>query len=76
MFDTQSKPYKAWQKYGAAVEAAKPRGLVVVSAHWENEDGSEHVKGGLERYQREEPEVYTLPLTRRSQHRHDQPLGL
>jgi aromatic ring-opening dioxygenase catalytic subunit (LigB family) len=48
MFDTQSKPYKAWQKYGAAVEAAKPRGLVVVSAHWENEDSSEHVKGGSE----------------------------
>jgi aromatic ring-opening dioxygenase catalytic subunit (LigB family) len=45
MFDSDSKPYKAWEKYGAAVEAAKPRGLVVVSAHWENEDGSSGVLG-------------------------------
>ncbi|KLT38816.1 Extradiol aromatic ring-opening dioxygenase [Cutaneotrichosporon oleaginosum] len=36
MFDTASAPYKAWQKYGKMVEAARPRGLVVVSAHWEN----------------------------------------
>jgi aromatic ring-opening dioxygenase catalytic subunit (LigB family) len=46
------------------VEAAKPRGLVVVSAHWENEDGSADVKGELERYQREESESESDSFTR------------
>ncbi|KAI9634060.1 Extradiol ring-cleavage dioxygenase, class III enzyme, subunit B [Dioszegia hungarica] len=36
MFDTRSEPYQAWRAFGQAVEAAKPRGLIVVSAHWEN----------------------------------------
>ncbi|EJT48112.1 hypothetical protein A1Q1_02922 [Trichosporon asahii var. asahii CBS 2479] len=36
MFDTASAPYKAWQKYGQAVVEQNPRGLVVVSAHWES----------------------------------------
>lgn len=39
MFDTANPAYKAWQKYGALVEQAKPRGLVVVSAHWEADSG-------------------------------------
>lgn len=36
MFDTAAAPYKAWQKYGQAVVEQNPRGLVVVSAHWES----------------------------------------
>jgi aromatic ring-opening dioxygenase catalytic subunit (LigB family) len=36
MFDTQSAPYKAWIKYGKTVVDNNPKGLVVVSAHWEN----------------------------------------
>jgi len=44
MFESNSKPYKAWQEYGKMVNEAHPRGLVVVSAHWENESGSEGVK--------------------------------
>jgi aromatic ring-opening dioxygenase catalytic subunit (LigB family) len=47
LFDTASAPYKAWQKYGKMVEAAKPRGLVVVSAHWENPSDSPGVVGEL-----------------------------
>jgi 4,5-DOPA dioxygenase extradiol len=45
MFETTSKPYKAWIDYGKMVEEAKPRGLIVVSAHWENEAGGEGVRG-------------------------------
>jgi len=45
MFETQSKPYLAWQDYGKMVNAARPRGLVVVSAHWEDERGSDKVSG-------------------------------
>lgn len=37
MFDTDSAAYKAWQKYGKVVADQHPRGLVVVSAHWESE---------------------------------------
>jgi len=40
MFDTQSAPYKAWIKYGATVTSNNPKGLVVVSAHWENDANS------------------------------------
>ncbi|BEJ11731.1 hypothetical protein CspHIS471_0201910 [Cutaneotrichosporon sp. HIS471] len=43
MFETTSAPYKAWQKYGKMIEAEKPRGLVVVSAHWENPSDSDGV---------------------------------
>ncbi|BEI88829.1 uncharacterized protein CcaverHIS019_0201910 [Cutaneotrichosporon cavernicola] len=43
MFETTSAPYKAWQKYGKMIEAEKPRGLVVVSAHWENPSHSDGV---------------------------------
>lgn len=38
MFETTSAPYKAWQKYGQAVAEQNPRGLVVVSAHWESDN--------------------------------------
>jgi aromatic ring-opening dioxygenase catalytic subunit (LigB family) len=37
----------AWQDYGKMVTAAKPKGLVVVSAHWEDEAGSSAVTGKL-----------------------------
>jgi 4,5-DOPA dioxygenase extradiol len=47
MFETTSKPYLAWQDYGKMVNAAKPKGLVVVSAHWEDEAGSSAVTGKL-----------------------------
>lgn len=45
MFATESEPYKAWKRYGRMVEEANPRGLVVVSAHWENESGGSGVLG-------------------------------
>lgn len=45
MFESTSKPYLAWQDYGKMVNAARPRGLVVVSAHWEDERGSDKVSG-------------------------------
>jgi aromatic ring-opening dioxygenase catalytic subunit (LigB family) len=45
MFETTSKPYLAWQDYGKMVNAARPRGLVVVSAHWEDERGTDKVSG-------------------------------
>jgi len=47
MFETTSKPYLAWQDYGKMVNAAKPKGLVVVSAHWEDEAGGPGVTGKL-----------------------------
>lgn len=47
MFDTESEPYTAWQKYGKMVEEARPRGLVVVSAHWENPEYTKSVLGML-----------------------------
>ncbi|OCF38111.1 extradiol ring-cleavage dioxygenase [Kwoniella heveanensis BCC8398] len=36
----ESGPYKAWQKFGRTItaEKSKPKGIVAVSAHWENED--------------------------------------
>jgi aromatic ring-opening dioxygenase catalytic subunit (LigB family) len=43
MFDTKSAPYKAWIKYGKAVTDNNPKGLVVVSAHWENGHNSDGV---------------------------------
>lgn len=43
MFDTNSAPYKAWIKYGKAVAESNPKGLVVVSAHWENPSHSDAV---------------------------------
>jgi aromatic ring-opening dioxygenase catalytic subunit (LigB family) len=45
MFESSSKPYKAWVDYGKMVNTANPRGLVVISAHWENEGGGDSVKG-------------------------------
>jgi 4,5-DOPA dioxygenase extradiol len=45
MFESTSKPYLAWQEYGKMVNAAKPRGLVVVSAHWEDDAGGPDVNG-------------------------------
>jgi 4,5-DOPA dioxygenase extradiol len=45
MFETKSKPYRAWQDYGKMVNAARPKGLVVVSAHWEDEAGGSGVTG-------------------------------
>ncbi|WVR00174.1 hypothetical protein IAU59_007316 [Kwoniella sp. CBS 9459] len=35
-----SGPYKAWQKFGRMInsETLKPKGIIAVSAHWENED--------------------------------------
>jgi 4,5-DOPA dioxygenase extradiol len=45
MFDTDSGAYKAWQRYGKAVLAAKPKGLIVVSAHWENPRDTSDVIG-------------------------------
>jgi len=45
MFETTSRPYLAWQDYGKMVNAAKPKGLVVVSAHWEDEAGGSGVTG-------------------------------
>ncbi|WVQ74263.1 hypothetical protein IAR50_003860 [Cryptococcus sp. DSM 104548] len=36
---TESPPYKAWRKFGKIIEANPPKGIVVVSAHWENEQG-------------------------------------
>lgn len=45
MFDTRSEPYQAWKAFGRVVEAAKPRGLVVVSAHWEHPHNTSSVQG-------------------------------
>lgn len=36
-FDTSSAPYASWQRFGKEVLTMKPKGLVVVSAHWESE---------------------------------------
>lgn len=40
MFDPDSKPYRAWREYGRRVGESPPRGLVVVSAHWENTEAA------------------------------------
>ncbi|KAK8853221.1 hypothetical protein IAR55_003923 [Kwoniella newhampshirensis] len=34
-----SEPYGGWKKFGKLVKANKPEGIVVVSAHWENDRG-------------------------------------
>ncbi|TYJ57908.1 hypothetical protein B9479_001263 [Cryptococcus floricola] len=36
---TEAPPYKAWRKFGKIIEANPPKGIVVVSAHWENDQG-------------------------------------
>ncbi|OWT37484.1 extradiol ring-cleavage dioxygenase [Cryptococcus neoformans] len=33
-----SAPYEGWKKFGKMLEANPPKGIVVVSAHWENQD--------------------------------------
>ncbi|KAL7409333.1 Extradiol ring-cleavage dioxygenase, class III enzyme, subunit B [Mrakia frigida] len=44
IFEPQSSPYLQWVKTGKEIQALNPRGLVVVSAHWENDDtGSKDV---------------------------------
>lgn len=48
MFDYESVAYKAWKRIGKMIQEDKenkPRGLVVVSAHWENESGGNSVRG-------------------------------
>ena len=44
LYDTNSKAYQTWQQVGQILNASKPRGLVVVSAHWEADDGDEGVE--------------------------------
>ena len=44
MYDTASEPYQAWKSFGRAVEASDPKGLIVVSAHWEHPSGSSGVQ--------------------------------
>ncbi|WRT70203.1 uncharacterized protein IL334_007198 [Kwoniella shivajii] len=34
-----SEPYKAWQEFGHLINSNPPKGIVVVSAHWENQLG-------------------------------------
>ncbi|WVQ84625.1 hypothetical protein IAT38_006780 [Cryptococcus sp. DSM 104549] len=34
-----SEPYQGWRKFGSLLKASQPKGVVVVSAHWENESG-------------------------------------
>ena len=36
MFDTESRPFKAGQKFGQGVLVARPKGIIAVSAHWED----------------------------------------
>lgn len=45
MFETTSEPYKAWQHFGKAVMEDEPKGLVVVSAHWETPSDESGVLG-------------------------------
>ncbi|WVO18539.1 hypothetical protein L204_106258 [Cryptococcus depauperatus] len=33
-------PYHGWRRFGKNVLASSPKGIVVVSAHWENHDQS------------------------------------
>lgn len=47
LFDTASKPYQAWKTIGQDIIKRQPKGLVVVSAHWENDQGGKGVKGML-----------------------------
>lgn len=44
LFDSASKPYKQWQKTGEAIQALQPKGIVVVSAHWESQMHSNDVQ--------------------------------
>lgn len=37
MFQSESEPYKAWQRFGDRVATKKPKGMIVVSAHWESD---------------------------------------
>ncbi len=45
MFDTTSSPYKAWEGIGSQLSKSGTRGLVVVSAHWENGVNTPNVLG-------------------------------
>ena len=53
LFDTASKPYQAWKTIGQSLIRDAPKGIVVVSAHWEKEGGGKGVKGRLTHARRE-----------------------
>lgn len=50
MFETSSPAYQAWKGIGRDIKRHRPKGLVVVSAHWENDQQSSGVKGEFEVY--------------------------
>ncbi|ORX40605.1 Extradiol ring-cleavage dioxygenase, class III enzyme, subunit B [Kockovaella imperatae] len=37
MFDFEGEGYKSWVKMGESVRASNPKGIVIVSAHWESD---------------------------------------
>lgn len=45
MFMTESPAYKAWQTVGKLLTESRPKGIVTVSAHWENPEQSSDVIG-------------------------------
>lgn len=65
MFDTTSAPYSGWQKLGQRVlqdiesgKIAKGKGLVCVSAHWENESGNGREKEVIVNVDEGNPLIY------------------
>ncbi len=65
MFDTTSAPYSGWQKLGQRVlqdiesgKIAKGKGLVCVSAHWENESGNGREKEVIVNVDQGNPLIY------------------
>ncbi|ODN94750.1 extradiol ring-cleavage dioxygenase [Cryptococcus wingfieldii CBS 7118] len=44
---TESPPYKAWRKFGKTITANPPKGIVVVSAHWESDQGLNTVNSNI-----------------------------
>ncbi len=41
IFDTESAAYKAWKVFGTILTNERPKGIVVVSAHWASTSGTD-----------------------------------
>ncbi|WVR07665.1 hypothetical protein IAU60_004707 [Kwoniella sp. DSM 27419] len=53
-----SGPYKAWRRFGEMIMAEPPKGIVVVSAHWENDQAGPSTDGVIVNSNESNPLIY------------------
>ncbi|WWC64557.1 uncharacterized protein I303_107168 [Kwoniella dejecticola CBS 10117] len=55
---THSAPYKAWQRIGQMINSDPPKGIVVISAHWENDTGFKGSESVIVNSNKSNPLIY------------------